>query len=184
MIRIRPRHPDDHEFSAFYKANYNRLRSWVRATNPGSEYDQITDEAFTQMWRYWGRITVDRRAYLFTIARNELIQNQNRPSAMPVEPDDSHRLTTVPVEGVDDWQRWADVRDRIAGMPRHVREALSLKIYGLTRSEIARVMGCSPHSVSNYLWTAGRHLDGDAGATQFPDPGSGDVVDPNHGGGW
>ncbi|MFC6094864.1 RNA polymerase sigma factor [Saccharothrix lopnurensis] len=187
MIRIRPRGPDEaarREFSVFYKDTYNHLRSWVRSKDPGSEYDQITDEAFTQLWKHWGRITAPPRAYLFAIAHNELRRGRRNPSAMPIDPDDTHQLMTTPVAGVEGWQEWADVRSRIARMPEHVREALSLKVYGLTRHEIAHVMGCTAHTVSTYLSTARRHIDGDACATRFPGPGSGGLVDPNHGGGW
>ncbi|MBW4720423.1 RNA polymerase sigma factor [Saccharothrix obliqua] len=164
--------PDDEdrakqEFRQFYGANYDALRRQISWWDPAVDHDEIADDAFLQTWRRWRELD-NPRAFVYKAARNGL-RNGRRMVGRRASPMDLHEgdaaLMARPSD-VETRQEFQDALDRVERLPPQLRLAVKLHALGLSKGEIATVLGCGKKTVANYLSEARRRLSG-------PDPEAG-----------
>ena len=122
--------------------------------------EDIAQEAFVRLWEHrakW-KPRSSPRALLYTIARNEALNQRKSAAAMVrslVHHAEAARRVTTPAERTEANEFRAALERAIALLPARQREVIALSRFdGLTREEISAVTGLSPQTVANYLVAA------------------------------
>ncbi|RKT55771.1 RNA polymerase sigma factor [Saccharothrix australiensis] len=188
MIHIPPHDRDDdvaEEFTRFFRAHYDKLRNLIHLKAPYLDAEAIANEAFHQLWAHWRDLDGERWSYLYAVALNGIRDGarNRRRQASPIEPEDWHRAVIAPGWTPEASCLLREVLADVDRLPVHLREALRLNVAGFAAGEIAEMLGCRPHTVSNYLWEARQRLGETNGRTaRRGGPGRGDPRRGGHGG--
>jgi RNA polymerase sigma-70 factor, ECF subfamily len=157
------RDPGDRaRFEQLYRAHYAEiLRYAARRVDVDTARD-VAAETFTAAWRRLDDVPAHAtRGWLFTTARNVLV-NEYRTLARRDRLTDRLRVVGDTSDEPDHAQRVAEqlhVQQLLAQLTDDDREALELTEWdGLSRSEAARVVGCSTPTFRVRLHRARRRL--------------------------
>jgi RNA polymerase sigma-70 factor, ECF subfamily len=142
-----------------FRAYQPRLLRYLRAQEPGMA-DDLDAEVWLAVARGLGRFTGDEaafRGWLFTIARNRLIEHRRRTARRRTEPLPHDRLDGPVERGLGGDPAWLvleqlgvqeTVEMLVAGLAPDQAEAVLLRVLGaFDVTEVARIMGRSPGSV-------------------------------------
>ncbi|HSN19720.1 MAG TPA: sigma-70 family RNA polymerase sigma factor [Usitatibacter sp.] len=106
--------------------------------------EDILQEALARAWGSWGRVKDEgaRRAWLYTIVRNEFYRNDERRRRVQEEELDEAVLAELRDER--DFTRGLEIRQILDRVPAAIMEPLVLQnLGGLSCEEIASVLGVS-----------------------------------------
>lgn len=94
-------------YLAIYKAEYDRLRSYLRGKTSPDTADDVAQEAFLRLWARWAEIEdINRAAWTWEVARNLLIDTYRREAR-------AVHWTWWPSPD-DDWREQAERRTDLA----------------------------------------------------------------------
>lgn len=144
---------DEGALGALYD-RYSRLAFSLamRIVGERSLAEEITSDAFVNVWRAAGSFTAERGRFvtwLLSVVRHRAIDELRRlnvrPEGTAVELNEALQATALP-DGLDDLmdvrQQRAIVRSALASLPASQRQALELAYFGgLTQQEIADKTG-------------------------------------------
>lgn len=137
------------KYRQFYEAYKNRLFRYLMLRCGDYEVSRdILQESFTRHFQHSRGSAEASPAFLFTIARNALVDYQRREKRYtPIRDDDAPRLTRD-LEGEviarEEWRIAAEAFDRLPGEDR---EILGLVLSGLPYSQIGETLGLSTANV-------------------------------------
>ncbi len=142
-----------------FRAYQPRLLRYLRAQEPGMA-DDLAAEVWLAVARGLGRFTGDEaafRGWLFTIARNRLIEHRRRTARRRTEPLPHDRLDGPVERGLGGDPAWLvleqlgvqeTVEMLVEGLAPDQAEAVLLRVLGaFDVTEVARIMGRTPGSV-------------------------------------
>jgi RNA polymerase sigma factor (sigma-70 family) len=120
----------DKEVEAFYDANQEKLLGFARGMGLSfHDAEDIVNDCFEVMWRRWDRLRDDNlRAYLYTVAKNEIYKRSSRRRRRPED-----LLAEPPVAPGRDFTQQVDdhetLRQALATLSDREREAVLLRYY-------------------------------------------------------
>jgi RNA polymerase sigma-70 factor (ECF subfamily) len=136
------------------------LRAQLRRIAPARlDVDDLVSETLARVWgaRDWTRITAGK-AYLFSIARNMLIDEARRETVVSFDQFadfDSLRSEHSPEPQLDARDALRQIEKIVAGLPEQARRVFVLRrIHGFSMNEIADQMGLSVSTVEKHLANA------------------------------
>ena len=142
-----------------FRAYQPRLLRYLRAQEPGMA-DDLAAEVWLAVARGLGKFTGDEaafRGWLFTIARNRLIEHRRRTARRRTEPLPHDRLDGPVERGLGGDPAWLvleqlgvqeTVEMLVEGLAPDQAEAVLLRVLGaFDVTEVARIMGRTPGSV-------------------------------------
>jgi RNA polymerase sigma-70 factor (ECF subfamily) len=142
-----------------FRAYQPRLLRYLRAQEPGMA-DDLAAEVWLAVARGIGKFTGDEaafRGWLFTIARNRLIEHRRRTARRRTEPLPHDRLDGPVERGLGGDPAWLvleqlgvqeTVEMLVEGLAPDQAEAVLLRVLGaFDVTEVARIMGRTPGSV-------------------------------------
>lgn len=193
----------DREFTAFYHANLDAVRGYVRSRSVAVDVDAISNEAMARVYEKWEELTGSPRAWAFRVAGNLVVSDLRRRRQVSTDPANLPEVEPYRFAGPEDSYELVAVREAIARLPEHLQEPIRLAAQQLPAREIAMVLNLSPRTVSSYLRRARVLLHelvlSDAGSEVASEPEEGPVdgaespregaeqprvapgVDPHHG---
>ncbi len=142
-LRPSPAHFD--QVVRAYSAELFRYAAWLARDRHRAE--NILQEAFTRAWKSWSQVESEpaRRAWLYTIVRNEFIRDAGRIKARMEDAQEGE-----PVELADDipdpgdFATAVEIRDLLGKLPEKYLEPLFLQsAVGMSCEEIAAIMELS-----------------------------------------
>ncbi|RHA43547.1 RNA polymerase sigma factor [Cellulomonas rhizosphaerae] len=151
------------EFEALFRAVAPGVRRFVARTVGPDAADDVVNETFATVWRRWSELPCDegmRRAWIYKTAHYECghaLRSRGRrqrtadrvAAGRHVLPDETERVLG------DD-----RVTRLLADLPATDRDALELVVWGgLTPSEAAFALGCSPTAMRARLMRARRRVE-------------------------
>ena len=154
-------HSHKKDFQLFYEKNFDRVYAFFsRRARHTEDAKDLTQDVFTKAYQNWQQLekAENPKAYLFTIARNTLIDyfrksliqeniemaNLSEQAAFPSSPD---------AEFSDDQIRM--LHQSIESLPEQRRKIIKLKkLQGLTTEEIAEELSLSKRTVDNQVYRA------------------------------
>ncbi|MEV4349851.1 RNA polymerase sigma factor [Actinoplanes sp. NPDC049596] len=147
-------------FAALYRAQYEDVRRFVSRRAHPSHVDDVVAETFLAAWRRYGELPAEPRAWLFGVARNNMLnahRGAQRQQAVAV------RIAAEPAPASPDRTGQVDDRLDVAGAWRRLdprdQEVLALHVWdGLSGPEAAAVLGCSRASYAMRLTRSKRRL--------------------------
>ena len=131
--------------------------------------EDVLQEALTRAWRNWNHVKDEaaRRAWLYSIVRNEFYRDAGKSPRATEEIDDA---TLAAIADERDFTRGLEIRQLLERLPAALLEPLVMQsLAGLSCEEIARVMDVSVGAAMTRLSrarTALRELVDDAGRTR------------------
>jgi RNA polymerase sigma factor (sigma-70 family) len=168
---------DRDAFCAFFRLYAPRVKAYVgRSVRDDVKADEITQEVMLTVWRR--AVSYDpRRAsastWVFTIARNRMIDSIRKAGRPEVEPDDP---TWVPAaapaaDAVAVTKRRAEkVREAMEALPQDQREVVDLAYFSFrSMSEISSDLGVPVGTVKSRVRLAFKRLRGALGSLGEPE---------------
>ncbi len=128
--------------------------------------EDVLQEALTRAWRNWNHVKDEaaRRAWLYSIVRNEFYRDAGKGPGSTAEIDDA---TLAAIADERDFTRGLEIRQLLERLPVALLEPLVMQsLAGLSCEEIARIMDVSVGAAMTRLSrarTALRELVDDAG---------------------
>jgi RNA polymerase sigma-70 factor (ECF subfamily) len=116
--------------------------------------EDLTQETFIKFWEARTNLDSDKnpKAYLFKIARNNLINHQQRKKSHSPLSEISEASFSKKGEIIHEDLVWSDIKKGISKLPERCRTTFILKRYHqLNNQEIAEVMNVSEKTVKNQL---------------------------------
>lgn len=148
----------------FYEQHFDQVFSFMKAKTPDRETAMdLTHDVFLRAFQHWSQVqaTSSPKAFLFTIAKNVLIDSYRRQASSIVEfseqvdqagPDED---SSAP----QDSENLKRLLQAIDHLPNQRREIIRLnKIEGLTTEEVAQHLSLSKRTVENQLYRAMKSL--------------------------
>jgi RNA polymerase sigma-70 factor (ECF subfamily) len=148
----------EERFRAVYAEHVRAVAAFVLRRIPAAvDAEDVVAETFLVVWRRFGEAPRDMRPWLFGVARMVLFNHyrgEQRRDALSARLAEAH--TRLGGESAD--QGW--LVDALRGLREGDREVVALIAWeGLSHSEAARVLGCSPGAVAIRLHRARRRLE-------------------------
>lgn len=146
---------EDWAWAAIYRDLAPAVLGYLRARG-AAEADDLTGQVFLDVVRGLSRFRGgerDFRAWVFTVAHHDLLDERRRRARRPSEPVPPEALSEVGARGNSeeeavrglDTERVRRILDRLS---QGQRDVLSLRIFGdLTIEQVARVVGKRPGAV-------------------------------------
>ena len=162
---------DQAAFSELYLSNFDAVYTYLRvALNDYHEAEDVAQQVFTRVLKALPRYEIRRgkpfRAWLFTIARNEVLDHYRKHDHIEVEePEQMSRRRAAVSDGDSarltlDWLSDDDLMMLIERLPSAQRQALTLRfMLGLTTDEMAAVLDRSQAAVRKLESRALRYLE-------------------------
>jgi RNA polymerase sigma-70 factor (ECF subfamily) len=141
----------DRYLDAIYAYCYRRLGTRELA-------EDATSQVFVQALAALPKFRAQSfRAWLYTIARNVVIDIHRAKSPLPLI--DDAEIDALTDDGEIDWRiSELDVRRLLAQLTPEQRDVVELRLSGMTGPEIAEVLGRSPGAVRALQFRAYQHL--------------------------
>jgi RNA polymerase sigma factor (sigma-70 family) len=155
----------DKEVEAFYDAHQEKLLGFVRGMGLSfHDAEDVVNDCFEVMWRRWDKLRGENlRAYLYTVAKNEVYKRSRRRSRRPED-----LLADPPAVTARDFsQQVADqmtsretLRQALAALSDREREAVLLRYYvECDVAETSTIMdGIKKGAVKRYAFDGRRKL--------------------------
>jgi RNA polymerase sigma factor (sigma-70 family) len=152
-------------FDRFHLALYRYL---VRMTGRPDVAEDLTQDVFVRLLRSGAPdLPEGERGWLFSIARNLLIDWQRRNLRNPVQSAADGDNATVGAQQVLAF----DVREALLALPQADREAFLLRVIGgLGHEEIAALTGATPASIRSRIFRARSALRSALGSAASASP--------------
>lgn len=147
-------------FKSFYEHHFDRLFAFLsRRTGERETALDLAQDVFLKLWRNWDTLPnlQSAEAYLFTIARNRLIDHYRRQLARPQVPltVQVENLPAPPEPELEETVHLQQLRDSIRELPEQRRKIVEMsKLEGKSTREIAEALSLSPRTVENQLYRA------------------------------
>lgn len=168
MLLRRIQAGDEEAFVAIYRRHQGRIfRYALRMSSSTSAAEDITQEVFIALIESPARFVPAAgplAAYLFGIARNQVLRRLRRERRFVPGPDPGGEGAALPAawivredpaQALDQSQKVAQVRRAVAALPVHYREAIVMcDLEGLSYAETAAMIGCSEGTVRSRLHRA------------------------------
>jgi RNA polymerase sigma-70 factor (ECF subfamily) len=166
---------DESAFQALYERYFEAIYAYLRvALKDRHEAEDRTQQVFMKaleaLPRYKARPNTPFRAWLFRVARNEVISFQRKHNVIEVEPPeaiDRRREGRAPEPDSLSLASFSDgdLVFLIERLPEVQRQVLALRyMIGLTTEEIATVLGKTPQAIGQLHYRARRFLETRLGA--------------------
>ena len=166
---------DDTAFESLYTRYFEPIYAYLRVAlkdrhEAEDHAQQVFVKALEALPKYKPRSNTPFRAWLFRIARNEVISYQRKHNVIEVcspEQIDRHREGQAPEHEYAGLSAFSDsdLFFLIQRLPEVQRQVIALRyMVGLTAKEIAAVMGKSPQAVSQMQYRARCFLEERLGA--------------------
>lgn len=163
-----------HEFEAFYHENIDKLHAYVRSHSAAVDVDAISNEAMTRVYEKWDELTGPRRAWVFRVTHNLVLDDLRKQRPVSCEPENLPEVGPHRFAGPEASYELVEIGQAIAGLPKYLQAPILLAAQQVPPREIAIVLGMSPRTVSSYLYRA-RELLHEHGLS---DAGSGVASEP------
>ena len=165
---VRFQRGDDSAFLDLYRRYVDRIYGYMRV-GLGDQHEaedgvqQVFLQAYRALPRYNAGRTEPLEAWLFAIARNQMITMLRRRRR--IEPADPARVNLLRERACEDaprdgWIADAQLLAAVEGLPASQRHVIALRyVLGLTMREIASALGRRPHAVRQVHHRALRTLE-------------------------
>lgn len=160
---------DSDAFSDLYLSNFDSVYTYLRvALKDVHEAEDAAQQIFTQVLQHLPAYEIRRgvpfRAWLFRIARNQVLSHYRKHKLVEVEdPEEIGRERVAPQESelrAIDWLSDTDLMIVIERLPPAQRQAVMLRyMLGLTTDEMATILERSPAAVRKLEHRAMRFLE-------------------------
>lgn len=158
---MKPKHPEQARwFAEEVQPHEPALRRWLRNIFPSlPDVDDIVQESYVRMIRAKEEGKVNyAKAYLFTTARNFVLDLFRRNKVVTIEPvADLAELSVFDegqsaAESASKQQELEMLAEAVRALPERCRQVLTLRLlYGLSHKEIASRLHISSHTVKAQL---------------------------------
>lgn len=118
-------------YLALYRAEYARLRNWLRTKTNADTADDVAQEAFTRLWQRWDELDdANLRAWVWTVAQRLLIDSYRREAKglggwlYWTQPDDGWRERAERRTDLARWWRYLTAEQQQA-LALHFGEGMS-----------------------------------------------------------
>ncbi len=157
---------DEADFRVLFDTHYGALRRYARSVvDDTAAAEDLVQEAFVRLWDRRASIPSDtpRPAYLYRTVRNLALNarrdhtTQQRLLADPAVHDGAGSPSALPGPDahLDGDELATRLSEYLADLPPRQREAIHLsRVEGLSHTDVAIAMGCSPRTVNNHLVAA------------------------------
>ena len=158
---MRKLHSHTKDFEQFYEEHFNRVYTFfARKVRHTEEAKDLVQDVFIKVFQNWHKIQQAERedAYLFTIARNTLIDYFR--SILQMEQLENLPPFAEMIETGSSNEAYSDeqiqlLHQTIESLPEQRRQIIKLKkLRGLSTEEIARELSISNRTVENQVYRA------------------------------
>lgn len=155
---------DREEFLALYDQHARPLLAWLASRVTTSDLDDVHQEIWTKVWakKHLSFKGGNFRAWLFTIARNHLIDRHEKKPATPLmqDPEQAHVDVgqRMPCAIAIDRERHELLQGCLARLSEVRRRVVEMRIAGGSYEEISAELGISSTQAHSHFFSAKRQL--------------------------
>ena len=167
MLTAVAEHRDKDAFASLFSHFAPRVKGYLmRGGASASQAEDIAQETLVSVWRkahLYDRQKATASTWLFTIARNQRIDNirrERRPEPDPHDPSFAPTPVTPPDKVVSTYEDASAVQKALAGLPEAQKEVVLLSFYhDLSHSAIAEQLGLPIGTVKSRIRLALKRMD-------------------------
>lgn len=152
------------DFLAVYEEHARPLLAWLSTRVPRSDLDDVHQEIWTKVWAkkresFKGG---NFRAWLFTVARNHLVDRHEKKPATPLmqDPEEAHidARQATPCEIAIDRERHEVLIRSLAVLGDVRRQVVEMRLAGRDYDAISTELGISAAQAHSHFFAAKRQL--------------------------
>lgn len=139
-------------FAPLYQRYSTQIYRWMyRETGDADTAADLTAQVFVQvlqsLHRYQPQQSASFRAWIFTIARNQLRDSWRRYRPVQLPPQELADQSPGPEDIAIHRTEMDELRSVLDALPERQREIIELRISGLTMREVAEIQNCTENAV-------------------------------------